>query len=232
MDKSTDTKSCHFCKKPIPKDAKVCPYCGKKQIGIVYSIIFLVIVLFILISIIKAFVGGISHTHSTPPPVVSTTTSAPTAVPETEEQKIGDIATSAVQGVKEISYRDVQIEDDTYERPAGSKMATVNFNVASFDGKASLLSETGPISAKTFQGVFKENPNMADAFIWYYGDVTDQYGNEKNDVILTYTIDRATFEKINWSNFDQSTFCNFLEEENTRNGDNMDTGCKVLADMK
>ena len=194
----------------------------------------------ISVILILALIGWVqslfSHPSSIPASAPVTQTSQPITQtapgPKTEEQTIADIANSALQGTSDISYRGVEIDSDSYQRPTGSKMATVSFYVSTYFSKDSLTRDTGTISSKTFQGLFNENPKMQDAFMWFYGDVTDPYGNKKQDVILTYTIDRKTFAKINWSNFNQANLCNFLEQENIRNGDTMDTGCKVLANIQ
>ena len=200
---------------------------GKKIVAVV---VFLVVVL-IFINIVSQSING-SAPASQPEVVVSHPTPVVPSVPvpKTEEQTIGDIATSALQGISisNISYRNVQIESDNYQRPAGSKMATVSFTIASFYDKSSLIHDTGTISSKTFQGVFNENPKMQDAFVWFYGDTTDAYGNKKQDVLLTYTIDRKTFKKINWTNFNQTGLCNFLEQESASDAD---IGCKTLANI-
>ncbi|MEK6616885.1 MAG: hypothetical protein AABZ32_12405, partial [Bacteroidota bacterium] len=76
-------------------------------------------------------------------------------------------------------------------------------------------------------------PNMKayDVLVWYYGETTDKYGNKKDDVILTYAIDKVTYEKINWQNFDQSKLCDFLKQESSDNG-TFDTACNVLVNIQ
>ena len=51
---SEETKKCKYCKTEIPKDAKVCPNCRKKQAGIGKWIIVVVVI----IGIIGAVAGG------------------------------------------------------------------------------------------------------------------------------------------------------------------------------
>lgn len=50
-----ETKLCKHCKTPIPKDAKVCPNCRKKQGGVGKWIIIGVIVVILLVAL---FGGG------------------------------------------------------------------------------------------------------------------------------------------------------------------------------
>ena len=151
--------------------------------------------------------------------------------PKTEEQTIGDIANNSLQGVSDISYHGVTVEKDDSDRPIGSKLVTVSFDVATFYNKDSLIRDTGKISSSVFQGVFAENPKIYDVIVWFYGDTTDAYGNKKHDVILTYTVDKNTVAKFNWANFDKGTLCNVLEQQFKATG-SFDTGCKVLANIQ
>lgn len=70
-----------------------------------------------------------------------------------------------------------------------------------------------------------------DVIVWYYAETTDRYGNKKNDVVLTYFIDKPTYSKINWQNFDKKASCDFLEQEAKVTG-TMDTGCKTLVNIQ
>lgn len=70
-----ETKNCKHCKSEIPKKAKVCPVCRKKQGGIVKWIIIIVVALALMAA---AFGGGGNNKKS------SDTASTP-AAPETEK---------------------------------------------------------------------------------------------------------------------------------------------------
>lgn len=156
----------------------------------------------------------------------------PTIV-KTEAQTLADVGQAATKEAvsTKASYRDTKVEKADADRPAGSKMVTMSFNVSDFFSKSSLTRDTGKIAAKAMQGIFATNPSFYDVIIWYYGETTDRYGNKKNDVIMTYAMDRVTFQKINWSNFDTSKFCDFLNQELKSTG-TFDTTCNTLVNIQ
>lgn len=55
---SNDTKKCKYCQSDIPKKAKVCPNCRKKQSGGCLSTIIGVIVFFVVVGIISSALGN------------------------------------------------------------------------------------------------------------------------------------------------------------------------------
>lgn len=151
-------------------------------------------------------------------------------VNKTDQQILEENLSNIVGGG--MSYRSLQIEKSDPDRPQDTKMITVSVNVKSFYNKDSFLRNTGKLSSSLFKAVYDvPSINAYDVFIWYYGETTDKYGNKKNDVTLTYAIDKITYEKINWKNFDQSNLCDFLEQEAKASG-TFDTGCKVLANIQ
>ncbi|KKU57753.1 MAG: hypothetical protein UX80_C0010G0014 [Candidatus Amesbacteria bacterium GW2011_GWA2_47_11b] len=131
-----------------------------------------------------------------------------------------------------ISYRIIETENADLDRPKDTKMITVSVDVKSFFDKNSLLRTSGKVSSGVFQAVFGNSSlNAYDIVVWYYAETTDKYGNKKDNIVLSYAIDKATFDKINWNNFDQSNLCNFLEQEAKTSG-TFDTDCKVLVNIK
>lgn len=154
-------------------------------------------------------------------------------VNKTDQQILEENLSSIVGSVGGgMNYRSLQIEKSDPDRPQDTKMITVSVNVKSFLNKNSLLRNTGKLSSSLFKAVY-DVPSLKayDVFIWYYGETTDKYGNKKDDVTLTYTIDKVTYDKINWKNFDQSNLCDFLEQEAKASG-TFDTGCKVLVNIQ
>ncbi len=125
------------------------------------------------------------------------------------------------------SYVGMDIEKSDPDRPVDTKMITVKYSLSSFYNKDSLYRNTGELSAKTFQEIYSSHPEAYDVLVWYYGDTTDKYGNAENKVILVYTIDKATYEKIAWSNFDSGNLCEFLKNES----DGYDTACNTLVQI-
>jgi hypothetical protein len=161
---------------------------------------------------------------------------AASSTPKTEDELITEAAQSALNsadvGATKVTYKGVQIEKADSDRPAGSKMITVSYSIADFFDKSSLINSTGKLSSAAFRNVFAENPNIYDVIVWYYGDTKDRYGNAKNDVILTYTMDRPTLNKINWNGFDEEGLCDFLTQEDHLTGNNLNTACNTLVNIQ
>jgi hypothetical protein len=105
-----------------------------------------------------------------------------------------------------VNYKGIDVD-------SGAKMITVSFNVLSFLDRDSLLHDTGRISTETFKAVFESKLNATDTVIWYYGETTDRYGNKSDAIVLSYAMDKETYNKINWSNFNAKDLCNFLKQE-------------------
>lgn len=148
--------------------------------------------------------------------------------PATFEDRIKAIAVKT--GATEVSFNGIDDQKADSDRPEGSRMITVKLNVTSFFSADSFYRNTGELTGKVFQETFASNPNIYDVIVWYYGETTDQYGNKKNDVILSQAIDKDTYQKINWQNFDSSKLCDFLKTEGSRNGGQ--TTCVALANIK
>lgn len=155
-----------------------------------------------------------------------------TAVLQSLDSQIQN-AISNIDGLTtKVSYRDKQVEKSDKDRPQDTKMVTINVNINSFYNKDALIRDTGKISSEIFKAVYVSNLNPYDVFVWYYSDTTDQYGNKTNDVVLTYAIDKITFQKINWSNFDEAGFCDFLKQEGSTGNSSINAACNTLIDIK
>lgn len=158
----------------------------------------------------------------------------PAETNKTPQQVLEENLTNIVNKIasSEMNYRDLKIEKSDKDRPKNTQMITVGVNVKSFLTKASLLRDTGKLSSSLFKAVYDTPSMMAyDVFVYYYAETKDRYGNTNEDVGLTYHIDKSTYEKINWQNFDQTKLCDFLEQEATMTG-TFDTGCKTLVNIK
>lgn len=153
---------------------------------------------------------------------------------KTDQQILEENLTGIIKktSTTKLEYVGLSVEKSDPDRPKDSKSITVKLNVKDFYSKSSLMRETGEISANAFQAIYgTQSLKPYDVFVWYYSETADQYGNKKNNVILTYHIDKSTSEKINWQNFNKGGLCDFLEQEAKSTG-TFNTGCKVLADIK
>jgi hypothetical protein len=123
-----------------------------------------------------------------------------------------------------------ELDKEDSDAPKGTQMLTLKVNVDSYLDQEWLIRDTGKIASEAFKQTFSSGLPIYDAFVWYYADTTDKYGNKKNDVILTYHANKKVFEKINWDNFNPENLCNLLIDEGKT--DVMSAGCQFLANVK
>lgn len=188
-----------------------------------HPILTTLVVLFLIGAIGNAF-GDSSPSQ----PTQEVVTDVPIAQPQTFEDRIKAIAVKT--GVTNISFKGIEDVKADSNRPEGSRMLTISLNIADYYNADSLNRNTGEVTAKIFQETFASNPNAYDVIVWYYADITDQYGNKENKVLISQGIDKPTYEKINWQNFDATKMCDFLKSEGTRNGG--ETACNILAKIQ
>lgn len=155
-------------------------------------------------------------------------------IPKTTQQILEENLTGIVKktGSTNFVYKGIEIEKADSDRPAGSKMITVKVSVSDFYSKSSLTKDTGRLSAQIFQQVFSAEKNTYDAFVWFTGETTDRYGNKNESPVMTYAIDKTTYNKINWSNFDPSKLCDFLAQEEKLVGVGSGPACNVIANIQ
>ncbi len=132
-------------------------------------------------------------------------------------------------GVTKISFNSIEDTKADSNRPQGSRMIVVKLNVSSFLSSDSFYRNTGELTGKIFQETFSSNPNAYDVIVWYYADITDNYGNTKNQVLMSQSIDKETYQKINWKNFDSSKICDFLRLEGAKG--NLNNVCVTKAKL-
>lgn len=184
---------------------------------------------------------------STPATVASTETTSPASVTDMQPAKASDSAPTPAQpnlettlkgiventtGSTNVTYRGILIENDDSDRPTGSKMLTVKVNVTSFYNKSSFTKDSGKLAVQLFQASIPSSLKPYDVFIWFYGETTDRYGNKKDDVIAIYSIDKVTYEKINWSNFDPAVLCDFLKQEEKVSGIGTGPSCTIMPSIQ
>lgn len=148
--------------------------------------------------------------------------------PATFEDKVKNIIITARS--TDLTFKGIETKNADNNRPAGSQMITISLNVDSYYKAEYLSKNTNEISSKLFQETFASNPNVYDVVVWYYADITDRYGNKENKVLISQAIDKPTYEKINWQNFDITKLCDFLKSEASSNGG--ETACVTLAKIQ
>lgn len=204
---------------------------NRKRIGIIFgtaSIIF-----FILVGISSPSKPKVASENKAAEPA----TTVP-VTPKTEEKMLNDKLKEVISTTKgvstKISYKNLQEEKAGPHRPKNTTEITVGVDVGSFWNKAALLRDTGKLSSQIFQIIFTSKSDAYDVFVWYYAKTKDKYGNEHESTVLTYGLDKATYEKINWSGFDTTKLCDFLTNE-ARATNNQAEGipeCRVLANIE
>jgi len=160
--------------------------------------------------------------------VTKTETKEEVKQPLTFEDKLK--ALSIKSGSTDIGY--IKVEDQKADSNKGekSRMITASYKVNSFYNKDSFMKESGNLTAKVFKEIYSSNENAIDAIVWYYADTTDKYGNATTSLIMSQAIDKATYQKINWSNFDSGKLCEFLRSESSVNGG--ETACAIMINLK
>ena len=124
MGNETETKLCKHCKSEIPKAAKICPNCRKKQGGIGKWIAIVIVIVLIL----AVATSGGGNKDKNPQKVGETATAttgnktaeAQTADSETEEEteavnnvfSVGDIVETQNMKITYVSYGEYQSDDD------------------------------------------------------------------------------------------------------------------------
>jgi hypothetical protein len=170
--------------------------------------------------------------------VVPTTEVAQTEVvpptPKTPDQILQENLTNIIKkvGSTNFSYKGIDTEKADPDRPQGSKMITVKVNTIDFYSKSSLTKDSGKLSAQIFQEVFTTNKDAYDVLVWLMGETTDRYGNKSDNTVMTYAIDKETYRKVNWSNFDSSKLCDFLKQEEKVSGIGSGPACNILANIQ
>jgi hypothetical protein len=224
---------------------------SRKRVGMIYGGAWLVFfILFGITSRRANTTPGQSTTPSTTAHTAATQTqAAPSqpAAPLTDQQKLdstvsGQMSSNPATGLQ-ASYVSSQIQPDDYAddgvtRPAGSHYILVTINVPGIEWSNNLfIEDTGQLSSEIFQQVFPLDPNFYDVAVWYMGPITDAYGNTTTTDLITYTMDRPLYNKIDWSNFSSTQndvhLCDFLRAQyaslTTDEQANSDVGCTIAA---
>ena len=180
--------------------------------------------------------------NKTTTPVASDTKvvpNTPSAVPLTDEAKIEQAVRSVLQqSSSHISYIKSDLSTDEPPAPKGSKylVVTLDTDAATFWDDEAIITETGKLASQIFQKVFQTTQNTYDVSVLYDGDTTDQYGNTKSSLLVSFTMDRPLYTKINWAGFadtqNDKYLCAFLREQfNTMSKTDREgsvVGCAVL----
>ena len=132
MKMENETKLCKHCKTPIPKDAKVCPNCRKKQGGVGKWIIIGVIVVILLVAL---FGGG----DDKPKKIDNAKVESTQQDGKKGEEPKTDVNTEEVKDIFEVGetaeLNDVQVTLLSYKESKGSE-----YNKPS-DGNVFLMAE-------------------------------------------------------------------------------------------
>ncbi len=177
--------------------------------------------------VLLILVGATSPSDQTKSPAAQDNTPAENAMTEqTPEQLLESSYKSEVKkiGSTSFSYREMKIDNADSNRPAGSKMVTIKINIDDFLSRQYLIKNTSELSSNLFKQSIDSSLPITDYIIQYYAKVKDAYGNENQDVVMSYASDKDTIAKINWSGFDKYGMCDFLKSLN-----NVESACIELV---
>jgi hypothetical protein len=139
---------------------------------------------------------------------------APTKQPTLEDKIIKDINGKLESKTNEGKKRLVDLIVNDYIDPAGGKFVQITLNAN--NSMTSSMSRDGMLqdSQKVFQSIFANKEVNCVSLFWQL-PMTDAYGKNSDDIVMKIKLDRATYSKINWDNFDFNnypTIANFYFE--------------------
>jgi len=154
-------------------------------------------------------------------PTSQASTPAQDAAPAapTDQASLEKYLTSIISSASpDMSLKNVDVEKSDPDRPAGTQMVGVNITVNNFSSTDAIMTTTEKLTSSIYQTVFSM-PSMKayDVIVFYDTGMNnapvDRYGNKQSGGISN-SIDKPTYAKINWQNFDQTTLCDVLRQEN------------------
>lgn len=127
------------------------------------------------------------------------------------EQKLENDLKGIKAGIStDFSFKKLELEKSD---------VTIDINLSSFWDEKGLLRDTGDFTSITFQTTYNSNLPVSWVLVRYWSDTKDRYGKVENNVVLSYSIDKETYQKIQWDNFDQDSLCKFLRDESKLQSD-------------
>lgn len=196
-----ETKKCKHCQSDIPKKAKVCPNCRKKQGGIFKWILIVIVALIIIGS-----VGG----NEDKPTKVSSNTNEPTANTATsetvaEETTFGVGDTAEYRGVKVTLNSITENTGSQFNKPTeGNVFLLVNFTIENNTDTDLVVSSM--LSFDAYQDGYSTNMSLS-ALIEKSGEQLDgtiapgkkMQGTIGYEVPATYTEFEINYQADVWS---------------------------------
>jgi hypothetical protein len=201
---------------------------SKKQVILIFG--GTTFIFFVLFGIVSPSPNNqlVAQSQSVQAPVksIATTTTAITSqVPLTEKQKIENVALFAIDKVGSSWATIKNIEDTSAldygvkDMPAGSKLVIIDIESGNLGGDSGTLILTGQLTSEIMHQIFQINPKFNEVLVRYYSKLVDQYGNTNDGMMMSYTMDRAIYSKINWSGFSDTQndihLCSFLKNQNS-----------------
>lgn len=123
---NSDTKKCKYCQSDIPKKAKICPVCKKKQKK---NILLIIVLIFVVLSFTMC-AGTCGLLGSAVNDVVEEEEKAEAKLKEltSKKYKVGDTIEADGMTIKYLSVEDYKLkEDDYYDLKKGNKIIKAEF---------------------------------------------------------------------------------------------------------
>lgn len=140
------------------------------------------------------------------PTVIPTKTvaQAPTSTPTPSNEVTEDYVRSVLTN-NNIIYKDsigeIKILDNLgTENNSTDKIVHIYFKPLSIWNEEEIVSQASEKAIKSMKLLFS-NPNITHIVFWTLGDLTDSYGNTKEETALRVGLDITTAKKINWDTF-------------------------------
>jgi hypothetical protein len=162
----------------------------------------------------------VASTTQTNNAVAAKATATPVATPQaplTDKQKVQNAVQSLIenQSGQFPSIKAVDIQSDP-SLPKGMTYVTIDIETGTFWDDSATVTETSQMTSQIMQQVFPINSTFHDVLVRYYGQLTDQYGNTSDGMMLSYDMGQTLYKKINWANFSNIQndvhLCAFIRE--------------------
>lgn len=168
--------------------------------------------------------GTFANNNQSPTPVATKVEETKPAPTLTFEDKVKALASKSLVTMNYVGLDDEKAENGT------SRMLTVKMNITSIFSAGSFYRGTSKTASGIFQETFTSRPDASDVIIWFNSDTTDKYGQKNNKLVVSYVMDRKTYDKISWDNFDVSKLCEFLQSE--YKASNGEASCNKIIEVK
>lgn len=152
------------------------------------------------ISIFLLIISVVIFIVNAPPEAQTTVVMAPTDATSTPQGQIEEIADNAAPGMTNESNENHLRSVSVMEDPQGGWDVNVQLN--SDDNLTENLTKTGVLSqiSDEFIALYNGTSSISSVSVEAFMQLTDKYGNTKDGMVYSATLDKATASQVNWNN--------------------------------